>query len=232
MNHTNIRIAIADDHLLVRSGIIGLIEKFKDPEFRYEHVLEASNGRELLERIKKIPETSMPHIVLLDLTMPEKSGFDTIVPLRNQHPDIKILVITMRSDDGSIIRSLKLGACGYIGKDAEPGELKDAIDITWTKGFYLPEMISNRLLRQLLDPGAATPDLPAQPLSLSEREKEFVQLACTELTYSQIAEKMSLSVRTIDGYRETLFGKLHVSSRVGLVLSAIKNGLLEAIIDS
>ena len=223
MRQTTIRVAIADDHPLFRSGISGLMEKLKDPVFKYQKALEAGNGAELLEGLAKISRSAIPHIVLLDLSMPKKNGFETIAPLRAQYPEMKILVMTMRSDDQSIIRSLKLGACGYISKDAEPGELKEAIDICWTKGFYLPELISHRLIRQLIDPSSSHID----PSVLTGREIEFVQLACSELTYSQIAEKMSLSVRTIDGYRENLFARFNVSSRVGLVLWAIRNELIE-----
>jgi len=224
-----VRLAIADDHTLIRSAFTGLIERFSDDECQYERVLEAGNGQELLAGLNEMPMQDILDIVLLDLSMPEKDGFESIRALRSQFPDIKILVLTVRCDDYSIIRSIKLGASGYIGKDAEPAELKEAIDLCLARGFYLPGMVSKRLIRQLIEPfRSPAEELAAHPI-LTEREKEFLGLVCSELTYSQIAGKMGLSVRTIDGYRESLFARFSVSSRVGLVLWAVRNEQIDNI---
>jgi DNA-binding NarL/FixJ family response regulator len=131
----------------------------------------------------------------------------------------------MYDTDNSIIRMLKNGVKGYILKDIEPGELKLALEAVIHKGFYYSEMVTGKLIHTI-----NTLDEPEQKvrnlLTLNERELEFLKLACTECTYKEIADQMYLSPRTIDGYRDTLFEKLHVKTRVGLVLYAIRNGIV------
>jgi DNA-binding NarL/FixJ family response regulator len=211
-----IQVAIADDHSLMRNALARLISTFDD----YTILFEADNGKELRT---KIMQHIIPDIVLLDVSMPEMDGFETTQWLRKNYPQIKILVLSMMSDERTIIKMFRLGAKGYLLKNTDPSELKSALDAVMHKNVYLSEFISEKLVSGLHhDPG---PD--AKEVILNEREREFLRWTCSELSYKDIASKMSLSPHTIDDYRQSLFNRLKVHSRVGLVMYAIKNGIME-----
>lgn len=214
---TTAKVALVDDHVLLRNGLAGLVK-----ELGYTVSFEASNGEELMEKMKASP---LPDIVLLDINMPKKDGYETSLWLKRNHPDVKVLALSMYDDENAIIRMLKNGARGYILKDAEPEELKAALSAVLSKGFHYSDMVTSRLIHTI-----NTMDEPENEtknvLGLIEREIEFLKLASTEMTYKEIAEQMKLSPRTIDGYREALFEKLNVKNRVGLVLFAIKHSIV------
>jgi DNA-binding NarL/FixJ family response regulator len=149
-------------------------------------------------------------------------GYETAAWIRTNHPGTKVLALSMYDEEDAIIKMLKNGARGYILKDSHPSELKAAIESVMTKGFHYSEIITGRLMRNILDSG----DEKHGTSNFSGREIEFLKLAASELTYKEIAEQMHLSPRTIDGYRDDLFEKLSIKSRVGLVLYAIKNGIV------
>lgn len=207
-------IALVDDHNLLRNGLANLLT-----DLGHNVVFEASNGREMID---KLSAPGLPTVALLDINMPIMDGYDTASWLKQHHPEIKILALSMYDDEHAIIRMLKSGARGYILKDCNPSELKEAITSVELKGYYHSELVTAKLIRNLN--GTDSPEGPIQDtLGLNEREMEFLKLVCTELTYKEIADQMHLSPRTIDGYRDALFEKLHIKSRVGLVLFAIKN---------
>lgn len=211
------KIALADDHVLMRNGLASLINTFDD----YKVIFQGADGQELIDNINK---TSLPDIVLLDINMPKKDGYETALWLKTNHPEIKILALSMYDNEAAIIRMLKNGAKGYILKDAEPGELKAALDAVLHKGYYYSELVTGHLINRVnkMDEANKTKNTAL----LNEREKEFLKYCCTEMGYKEIADKMHLSPRTIDGYRDTLFEKLNLKTRVGLVMYAIKNGLV------
>src|SRR5688572_18157816 len=209
-------IALVDDHILLRNGLANLLKNFG-----YNVLFEADNGEDF---IKKLKNNQVPDVVLLDINMPKKDGYDTAQWLKQNHPDTKILALSMYDDENSIIRMLKNGAKGYILKDTHPSELKSAIEALVTKGFYYSEMVTGKLIHTINtidNPGNTILNM----LNLNAREIEFLKLSATEMTYKEIADKMSLSPRTIDGYRDDLFEKLKVKSRIGLVIFAIKHGI-------
>lgn len=208
-------IVLVDDHILLRNGLAGMLR-----ESGYTILFEADNGQEFTDKIKTNGE---PDIVLLDINMPVMDGYATAAWIKTHHPDIKVLALSMYDEEESIIRMLKNGARGYVLKDAHPSDLKAAIESILSKGFYYSEMVTGRLMRSIIDSGDGE---KAAELKLSEREMEFLKLAASELTYKEIAEQMHLSPRTIDGYRDDLFEKLNIKSRVGLVLYAIKNAIV------
>lgn len=211
-----VSIAVVDDHKLFRSGLINLIHSL---DLNVVVSMEANNGKELLESLKP---GAHPDIVLLDANMPVLNGYDTASILQKKHPDVKVLVVTMNNDEQSVIKMLKLGARGYIGKDVEPEELKQALIQLIEKGYYYTDQLTGQLIQALQIPHKTSSDKD----NLSEQELTFIRLACSEDTYSQIADKMFLSPKTIDGYRASVFEKLNIKSRVGLVLYAIKAGLV------
>ena len=129
----------------------------------------------------------------------------------------------MYDDEKSIIRMIKAGARGYVLKDADPAELRKAFDDVVAKGYYYSDLVSGVLVQSLHYDDAGN----QKKIIINDRETEFLKLACTELTYKEIADRMCLAPRTIDGYREALFEKLKVKSRVGLVVYAIRNGFVK-----
>jgi len=207
------KIAVVDDHELFRKGLIALINMFENT---YTVMFEASNG---LDFQKKISFNNLPDIALVDINMPGANGFETVGWINKHCPGINVLVISMIEKEETIIRMLKLGVKGYLSKDIEPSELKKAMDAITTHGYYYTDFITGKLIHSILRDNG-------NDVELSNREREFLQFSCTELTYKEIAEKMFLSPRTIDGYREALFEKLGAKSRTGLALYAVRNGMV------
>ena len=210
-------IVLTDDHVLLRNGLAALVKSLG-----HNVLFEADNGKDL---ISKLDKKNLPEVVLMDINMPEMDGYDTAQWLKENHPDIKVLALSMYDNENSIIRMLKSGAKGYILKDCEPSELKAAIDAVVSKGYYYSDLVSGKLIHainKIEDTGSDVNTLA----NLNDRETDFLKYACTELTYKEIADKMFVSPRTIDGYRDALFEKLHVKTRVGLVMYAIKNGIV------
>lgn len=213
-----IQLALVDDHNLFRKGLIKLIN-MGDTKQRYNILFEADNGNQLKEKMKAPP---FPDIILMDIDMPEVDGFESVEWLQRTHGDVKVLVMTMLEKEAAIIRMLRMGVKGYIHKDIEVEELHEALESIAANGFYYSETASEVLNQKLngLNP-------PNSPAHLSEKEREFIKLATTDMTYQQIADNMNLSAKTIDGYREALFKKLNVKTRVTLALYAVKHGLAE-----
>lgn len=210
-------VVIADDHSLLRNALANLINSFDN----YKILFQADNGKQLKPLMQ---ENGIPDVVLVDVNMPEMDGFQTTQWLHTNYPQVKVLVLSMLSDERTIIKILKLGAMGYLLKNAEPEELRDALDAVIKKSVYLPDYISGKIISGLHNDA----DRELDPIQLNEREREFLRWASTELSYKEIADKMHLSFRTIDDYRQNLFAKLKVHSRIGLVLYAIRNGIAEA----
>jgi two-component system, NarL family, invasion response regulator UvrY len=210
-------VVLIDDHVLLRNGLSNLIESFGN----YKVLFGASNGRDFIE---KLNPALLPEVILMDINMPEMDGYETCLWVKDNHSQIKVLALSMYDNENAVIRMFKAGAKGYILKDCDPAELKAALDALITKGFYYSEMVTGKLIHSINTLSEKDSDLK-NVIKLSDREITFLKLACTELTYKEIADKMFLSPRTIDGYRDDLFQKLNVKTRVGLVMYALKNGI-------
>jgi DNA-binding NarL/FixJ family response regulator len=211
-----IQVAIADDHTLLRKALAKLVNSFEN----YAVLFEAENGKEIKN---KIAQHIVPDVVLLDVNMPEMDGYETARWLYKNYPQIKVLALSMLSDEKTIIKMLRLGAKGYILKNIDPEELKNALDSIVKKNFYLSEYISGKIISGLHKDA----DRQEEPVVLTEKEKDFLRLICSEITYKDIAAQMYVSPRTVDEYRNHLFEKLKVKSRIGLVLYAIRSGLVQ-----
>ncbi|MET0465214.1 MAG: response regulator transcription factor [Chitinophagaceae bacterium] len=209
-----IQIALADDHVMLRNGLSAILQSLG-----FGIAAEASNGQELIDKLRA---GLSPQIVLMDINMPLMNGYDATAYIHEHFPLIHVLALSMYDDEPSIIRMLKNGARGYVLKESEPAELKLAINGVLTKGFHYSDIVTGSMLHSIDSRGEEMSDL----LNLSDREVEFLKFSGTELTYKEIASKMYLSPRTIDGYRDSLFEKLNIHSRVGLVLFAIKNKII------
>jgi DNA-binding NarL/FixJ family response regulator len=215
MTKNSTQIALVDDHVLLRNGLASLIESFEG----YTVLFQADNGKQFIEQLKT---HRAPDIILLDITMPEMNGFETAAWIKQNAPAIKILVLSMMDNDDVVISMLKAGARGYILKDSKPAVFKQALDHIRDSGFYMNELVSNKMLNYVNQEDTKEKSLLSQ---LSPRELTFLQYACSEMTYKDIATEMQVSPRTVDGYRDELLKKLNLQSRVGLVLFAIKHGL-------
>jgi DNA-binding NarL/FixJ family response regulator len=212
MSHT---IAIVDDHLLIAKAITSIIEKFRN----YKVLFEAENGQALVEKFKL--KQNIPDIVLLDISMPVMDGFETASWLKEHHPEVMVMALTVQGDEVSLIRMIKCGARGYLQKNVHPLELEKALDSLFQKGSYYPDWATSSMLHSIM----VGDEKAGNAIDISDREKEFLKYACLELTYKEIGEKMFCSPRTVESYRDSLFEKLGVNSRVALALYAVKIGL-------
>ncbi len=211
------KIVLTDDHVLLRSGLAGLIKNLG------HHVLfEADNGLDLID---KLDARDLPDIVLMDINMPEMDGREATIWLRKNYPKVKVLALSMYNNESAIISMLKAGAKGYILKDSRPQQLQEAIEAIMKQGFHYSELLNGKLIYAINQMGISSTEL-STIVQLHEKETEFLKLCCTELTYKEIADKLAVSPRTIDGYRDILFEKLHVKTRVGMVMFAVKNGIV------
>lgn len=217
MEDNKIRVAVVDDHMLFRQGIGSLLSESGDIKI----VFDAANGALMKEVITKHP---LPHVVLMDVTMPVVDGYEATKWLKQHYPTVKVLALSMFEDDEPIIKMLKCGAGGYILKESSASELLYAIKTIAQHGLFLNELVSGKLLRSIRDDDEKEPS-PA--VDLKANEIRFLELCCTELTYKEIAAEMCLSPHTIDNYRDALFQKLDLRSRTGLVLFALKNKIAQ-----
>jgi len=214
--NTIIPIALVDDHILITSAIKNLINQNKE----YNVIFTSKNGEEFIEMIQKAEE--LPKIVLMDINMPFVSGIEATIWLKKNYPEILVIALTMEEDEKNIISMINAGAKGYLLKDSDPELLFKALEMVNLGISFYPDYITKKIIQTTKDSQKIVQFIS----SLKEREKEFIKFACSELTYKEIANKMCLSPKTIDGYRESVFLKLEVKTRVGLVLFAIKNDKL------
>jgi DNA-binding NarL/FixJ family response regulator len=213
------QIAIVDDHMMFRKGLAALVNLFPG----YKVLWDAGDGAEC---IRQLEAGVVPDILLMDIAMPGMDGYAVTAWVRDHLPGIRVLALSTMDGETAIIRMIRSGARGYVLKDANPDELKKAFDDLLGLGFYYNDLVSRKIIQSVhlfaederhIDGGDR----------LSDRETLFLQLICSERTYYDIAREMFVSERTVDGYRDGLFRKLHIGSRVGLVLYAIRNGIVK-----
>ncbi|MBV2166306.1 MAG: response regulator transcription factor [Kaistella sp.] len=210
-----VKVAIVDDHKLVSKALENMISL--NPNFQV--TMNCFNGQEFIDELEKVK--TYPDVVLMDINMPIKNGIETTAEISRKFPNLKVIALTMEDNEGTIIKMMKAGAKGYLLKDMSPDILFNAINIVHEKGIFYTDMVTQSLLK------IKTEEKFMKNLNetLKDRELEFIKLACSELTYREIADQMFVSPRTIDGYRDSIFLKLNVKTRVGIVLFAIKHNL-------
>jgi DNA-binding NarL/FixJ family response regulator len=213
-----VTLALADDHVLLRNGLASLLK-----ELGYTVLFEASDGRQVMQ---KLSVSHLPQVILMDINMPVMDGFATTQWLKEHHPSVKVLALSMIDDESSVVKMIRSGARGFVLKDSEPEELEHAISSVLQKGFYHSEMVSEKLM-MALSKGEEGVDSGEHKVLLSEKEQELLRWVCSDLSFKEIAGHMNVSPRTVDGYRDALFEKLAVKSRVGLALFAVKNGFVK-----
>lgn len=213
-----ISVALIDDHKLLRNGLSSFIGN--TPGFKV--LFEADNGIDMQQQLKEHP---LPDVILMDINMPLMDGYSATQWLFLHHKQVKVIALSMYDSEECIIRMLRCGARGYILKDAEPSELLKAMDEVYRHGFYYSPMVSQHLIHIINKTETDPKQVPAK--LLSERELELLHLMASEMTYKEIADKMFLSPKTVEGYREKICEKLQVKTRVGLVMYAIRNGIVK-----
>ncbi|HEY0609270.1 MAG TPA: response regulator transcription factor, partial [Chitinophaga sp.] len=182
-------------------------------------VVDALNGEDLLQKLATLKE--LPDIILLDVNMPVMEGPEAAQRVAEKYPLIRTAALSVKDDDMTVISMIKGGCCAYLLKDIHPNELEKALLEIQEKGFYNGDAFNINYRRLIV----AQQQVKTGP-NITDKEKKFLQLACSDLTYKQIASKMNVSERTIDGYREVLFEKLNVQSRVGMVMEAIRKNYI------
>ncbi|QEC53871.1 LuxR family two component transcriptional regulator [Anseongella ginsenosidimutans] len=214
----SIKLAIADDHKIFREGLKAILED--QPSFQI--IIEAGNGRELADLLP----LRKPDVVLMDIKMPVMDGMQATAYIQEHFPEVKVLALSMYHEDKYIVDMMKAGASGYILKNAEPREIIEAVTTVHAREFYFNERLSVTLVKQLIGGRAGLREDGQQNIALNERETEVLGLICQEYSNLEIAEKLFLSVRTVEGYRTRLFEKIGAKNVAGLVIFAIKQGII------
>ena len=208
-----IKIILADDHILLRNALASLINSFGE----FEVIAQAENGEEVIHHLEI---KNIPQLLVLDLNMPKMNGFETAKIVGQKYPQVNILALTMYDSELALIRLLKLGVKGFLKKDTHPLELKKALLLVADSQYYYSSNNLNKLT------GIISGKQNNQKHILTDVEIEFLKLSSTEMTYKEIAIAMNMTARRVDHFRDNLFVKLDIKSRVGLAMYAIKNGLI------
>ncbi|WP_118952338.1 response regulator transcription factor [Taibaiella helva] len=207
-----ILVAFADDHTTVRKTVAAFLTGLGGIEV----VVQAANGKELIDAIEAL-ETK-PDVAILDINMPVMNGFETVQMLKERWEGIKILVLTTFMDELYVCKMIRYGANGYLSKDCDPEEIKRALVAIKEQGMYYSDFFVEKM-------AVVVKDKKKEP-RITERELQFMKHCISDLTYFQIASLMKTTQKSVEGYRDSLFRKLGVNSRVGLAVFAIKSGLV------
>lgn len=207
----NYSVVIVEDHMLLSQAIGNIVDSFS----QFKVLYLCGNGKELTEKFSS--PNNIPDIVLMDINMPIMNGIETTQWISKNHPQVKVLALSVEDDETTVLKMIRAGAKGYLLKDTEKSILESALLEVIKNGFYHTKNVTSLLLKSFNE------EESEKDIQFKERELKFIKLACTELTYKEIADKMNLSPKTIDGYRTNLFEKLNVKNRIGLAMYAIKN---------
>lgn len=214
MNAENpVTVAYAEDHTAVRKSIISYIHGLGGIKV----VIEAANGKELIEKIEKADVK--PDLCIVDIRMPLMNGFEAISVIKQKWKEIKTLVLTAFAEEMYVLRMIRAGVNGYLSKDCDPEEIKEALLSIYRTGIYYSELFAQKIAIALHSKKINVPDF-------TDREQTFLKHCCTDLTYTQIAQIMKSTPKSVEGYRDSLFRKLKVNSRVSLALFAVQTGIV------
>ncbi len=212
-----IDIMVADDHRVFREGIVSILEN--TGEIRV--VAQARDGKEVMEKLQSV----RPQLILMDISMGGAGGIETTRLARQQYPEVKVLVLSMHSESSYIVKMLEAGASGYLLKDAGSTELINAIKAVAEGNTYFSSQVSATLVDQLMK--GKKPSERKEGILLTRREVEVLRLIAEEYSNPEIAEKLFISIRTVDTHRRNLLEKLGAKNTAGLVKYAIKHGYVK-----
>jgi DNA-binding NarL/FixJ family response regulator len=215
---TIIRVGIAEDQTIFREGLMRLVDSFENINV----VLDAENGKILIDKL----EESSLDVVLLDYRMPELNGLETAIYLKENFPEIRIIILSMYDDEEFIINTIENGAHGYLTKNDDPEEIEKAILSTMSTGYYINDRTSKLLIKNLLNNGKVKPEFKNDNVHLTAMELEVISLICQEFTAIEIANKIFRSSRTVEGIRTTIMRKIGARNSIGIVMYAVKNKLI------
>ncbi|OJW13568.1 response regulator transcription factor [Mucilaginibacter sp. 44-25] len=213
-----IRIGIVDDYTIFRDGL--RVSLASDGEL--EVVFEAGNGQETLDYLANTPTD----VILMDLKMPVMDGMEATRKIRIEYPDCKIIAITLYDDEKFIIHLMELGASGYLLKNAESGEIRKSIHAVYQDGYYFNDVVNKALLKRLVIKGKVKPSFNNEA-ELTDRELQVLKLICQENTAAEIGDKIYLSPRSVEGIRQRLIDKIGVRNTAGLVMYAVRKGIID-----
>lgn len=211
------KIGIVEDHRLLRASYKLLLADF-------EYVIDADNGLEMIKQFKNLVQDNYPDLLIIDVNMPIMDGFETVSWLRTNHPNIKIIIVSNHDDEDAILRMIKLGVNSYLTKDIDPSELINVINEVNDKGNYYTSKLTEIIVKSFQNSNLSETERKIQ--SLTEREISILKLICDEHSGSEIAEKLGISMRTVEAHVKNMLDKLNIKTRVGLALFAQKHGLL------
>lgn len=219
-----IKIGLVEDQLLFRTGIKAILSSWDDLEV----VFESGDGYSVIEKLNAA--TSLPDVMLVDLSLPpngtkDYSGEHLTLDLCEHFPEIRIIILSVHRDENYMARLIETGAHGYLVKDSDPQEVYEAINSVHSKGSYINELTLKAIQRNL-----GKKSKPLQPVTdLTKREVEILQLTCQQYTAEEIANKLFISVKTVNGHRNNLLQKTGSRNVTGLVLYAVKNRLVDLV---
>lgn len=203
-------VVVVDDHYLLSQAIGGMVQGFE----KFDVLYLCKNGQELLDKLKE--PNNIPDIVLMDIKMPILNGIETTEIINKEYPNLRVLALSIEEDEYTILKMLRAGARGYLLKDTKKEILEEALTKVIEEGSYYTNNVSKILT------GSLENDVRTE---IKDRELEFIKLACTEMNYREIADIMCCSYKTVEGYRDSLYRKLGIKNRIGLVLFAIHHNL-------
>ncbi len=213
---TPLRVGIVDDQKLFRKGLRMIVEDCPDCQV----IFEAEDGRQFFKRLAFEPLD----VVVLDIEMPNMDGIETLKKIRQEYPDLRVIILTMHDSNRLIIHLMELGANGFLLKDEDPSIVCEAITTVHKKGIYFRDYVSKALLDKQRSSGRNADG--AIRTRLSDRELEILYLLCKEHTSKEIAEKLFLSARTVEGHRRNIQEKVGAKNLAGLVMYAVDNGIV------
>ncbi|MBX2914395.1 MAG: response regulator transcription factor [Cyclobacteriaceae bacterium] len=212
----NISIGLVDDHVLFSKSLATLLQGVNG----FNVVVDARHGADLMDKLSTLPV--LPDVILVDVEMPIMNGQETARTVKKVYPSIKLIALSMNDSDSSVLSMIRAGCCSYLLKDTTPHVLEEAIREVYVNSYYNSEIHLNSLGKLLV--AYQSGQLEAE---INEMEMEFLKLASNEMSYKDIADVMNVSERTADGYRASLFEKLKVQSRTGMILEALRKGLIK-----
>lgn len=216
---SKIKVAIADDHQLFREGLAFILEKEED----FDVLFDAENGEDLLQKLQKSLEPA--DVILMDIKMPVMDGMEATQQIKKQYPKMKIISISMYDQEDFVLHLLDLGVNGYLLKETSAQEVKKAIRTVKDKGYYFDDFVSQIMLSGLKRKNRNKPNVDGH-VQITTREKDVLKLILKECTNHEIAEKLFISVRTVETHRKNLLDKFRVRNTVGLVIRALELGIL------
>lgn len=221
--HKKIKVGVVEDQLLFREGMKAILKSWQDIEL----VFESSNGYSVIDKLNEAGQ-EVPDVLLVDYSLPtedntEYNGVTLTIELKAAFPDVKVIILSMHEDENFIIHAIENGAHGYLIKESDPAEVYEAISAVHYRGSYINERALLALHRKM-NKKMTTKSSPG--IHLTQREVEILNLICQQMTAEEIAEKLFISVKTVNGHRANLLEKTQVKNVAGLVVYAIKNNII------